>query len=879
MVVFEHPETFLLFLPIAILVLFVWRRDIGKATPRRLLSPLLRLAILALVLAAVAGPAREVDDVVPRRLVLLLDESRSVSPQAREKGIETLRATRVADPDADLVFIGFAGGSRRLPWPVEVADVDDTDASATDIASALSAALAAGETGTFLRVVLASDGQATRGDARTSAAALRRAGAVVDVHPLPGPPERRENPGPRILALDAPTEGDASAPLRVKALVDLAGVEAATVVLRANGEEIARAVASTDRGMEITVVFPPTALGEGSHLLSAALADDPEVSVRRAIRVRPGPRALAIRQRASRGPIETALDVSGIPVVVVGPEDLRKTLESAGPADVILKECGESLAPLVANLPELVGALGRGASLVITDGTNLATARETPLLPYLPLIPDALPPPTSTPDPPGPEKPPGPGTALENVEKKALRVSLLLIVDTSGSMRGEKIAMARRAAWEATQALDERDLIGVIGFSDEPYWVLGPTPAGDRRRIRAGLARIMARGGTDIYEALREAFSAFRRQNVAIRHAILLTDGHSAEAPFRGLVQKATAERITLSTIAIGPDADTRLLTDLATVWGRGVFQWAQTAAEIPRYVTADTKRVIQEGRGEPLADGASADERPDRPVPEPSRPDAPPLSEIPPEPIRVAAPHPAMAGIAPDSVPDLGGIVPCRARAAAWISLETETDARPVLAEWRVGLGRVLVLAADLEKPGASLWGRWPEFAGFWTQAVRALAASSGPSAGPMVDVRWTPDAVEVSASTPTGTGRPSLAIIEGEETRVLAAGEAGAARATLERGEVARTVLVKAATDRGGVHAIAIDIPARTDPETAASGTNVPRLKALADAAGGRFDPSPEDVPEAPLRRRSEPLEAWFLLAAALLLPIDVAVRRSLR
>ncbi len=56
-------------------------------------------------------------------------------------------------------------------------------------------------------------------------------------------------------------------------------------------------------------------------------------------------------------------------------------------------------------------------------------------------------------------------------------------------------------------------------------------------------------------------------------------------------------------------------------------------------------------------------------------------------------------------------------------------------------------------------------------------------------------------------------------------------------------------------------------------------PGREPMADAAGGRFSPSPEDVPEAPLRRRSEPLTAWFLLSAALLLPIDVAVRRALR
>jgi Ca-activated chloride channel family protein len=477
--------------------------------------------------------------------------------------------------------------------------------------------------------------------------------------------------------------------------------------------------------------------------------------------------------------------------------------------------------------------------------------------------------------PPEEERPPAPGTRLEEVEKDAVRVALLLVIDTSGSMRGEKLYMARVAAWQTAQTLDGQDRIGVLGFADDPYWIVRPTLASHRKKIGEGLNGAVAAGGTDIYRALRQAFQAIGAMDVAVRHVILLSDGHTPMAPFSRLLADARARKITLSTVGIGQDFDMQLLGLLAKQ-SAGAFEWARTPDEIPALVTEDAKRILRETRGEPLAPGTGTEkpepepEKPPVPTPEPAEDPEPELAKL-----RVAAPHPALAGIEEESVPDLGEIAVAKARAAAWVALETVEDARPVLAEWRVGNGRVLVLATNLEGPGAERWRAWEDHPKLLAQAVRALAATSGRSAPPEMEIRWEPHAVVVRI--PDAREGTRLRVLDGDEAtdlELVPTGD-GAVETRLPRDETGRQLLLEASRDDGR-RARPVEIPPASAPEDRAFGTDDRRLREIAEAAGGRFAPDPRAAPASPERPVREPLGLWPLLAAAALLPLDVALRR---
>ena len=88
---------------------------------------------------------------------------------------------------------------------------------------------------------------------------------------------------------------------------------------------------------------------------------------------------------------------------------------------------------------------------------------------------------------------------------------VVFVLDRSGSMGGWKIVAARRAMARMIDTLSESDRYAVLAFDDHvetpPGLTSGLVPATDRNRFRAleYLARIHARGGTEMAEPLAQA--------------------------------------------------------------------------------------------------------------------------------------------------------------------------------------------------------------------------------------------------------------------------------------------------------------------------------------------------------------------------------------
>src|SRR6185295_12343238 len=83
-------------------------------------------------------------------------------------------------------------------------------------------------------------------------------------------------------------------------------------------------------------------------------------------------------------------------------------------------------------------------------------------------------------------------------------VSLGIVLDTSGSMAGEKIDAARGALDRfLDELLDERDEVFVYRFSNDAVLLQDWTT--DRRLLSRALGRISTNGGTAMYDAVVEA--------------------------------------------------------------------------------------------------------------------------------------------------------------------------------------------------------------------------------------------------------------------------------------------------------------------------------------------------------------------------------------
>ncbi|MEU8249397.1 VIT domain-containing protein [Nonomuraea sp. NPDC048916] len=105
---------------------------------------------------------------------------------------------------------------------------------------------------------------------------------------------------------------------------------------------------------------------------------------------------------------------------------------------------------------------------------------------------------------------------------------LVLLLDRSGSMAGWKMVAARRAAARIVDTLTTADRFAVLTFDSVVEQAFeGLVAASDRNRYRAveHLARLDARGGTELLEPLRQAVSLLKPAEGRERVLVLVTDG------------------------------------------------------------------------------------------------------------------------------------------------------------------------------------------------------------------------------------------------------------------------------------------------------------------------------------------------------------------
>ena len=189
-------------------------------------------------------------------------------------------------------------------------------------------------------------------------------------------------------------------------------------------------------------------------------------------------------------------------------------------------------------------------------------------------------------------------TSLENIlpvnmDKKGKNevpsISINLIIDKSGSMSAEgggvsKLTLAKEAAMRALDNLREIDYISVIAF-DDTFDVVVPTQkVTDKDYIKELISGIQIRGGTSIYPALEKGYNLQLESDAKIKHTILLTDGQDSisYSTYEELLSKFNNENITLSTVAVGNDSNSSLLSDLATA-GNGRSYYTDIYTDIPR--------------------------------------------------------------------------------------------------------------------------------------------------------------------------------------------------------------------------------------------------------------------------------------------------------
>ncbi len=145
-----------------------------------------------------------------------------------------------------------------------------------------------------------------------------------------------------------------------------------------------------------------------------------------------------------------------------------------------------------------------------------------------------------------------PPTSLTQTE--VMPKDVVFVLDTSGSMAGEKMEQAKEALKYCVRSLDARDRFAVIDFATEVRgFKEGMLPA-TKESVAAAveyIAEMRARGGTDIHGALMQAL-ALKGEAGRPFQVVFLTDG----APTIGVTAPADIEKAIKAAREARPDKD-----------------------------------------------------------------------------------------------------------------------------------------------------------------------------------------------------------------------------------------------------------------------------------------------------------------------------------
>jgi Ca-activated chloride channel family protein len=171
---------------------------------------------------------------------------------------------------------------------------------------------------------------------------------------------------------------------------------------------------------------------------------------------------------------------------------------------------------------------------------------------------------------------------------------LVVVLDRSGSMAGDKIEHARAAVRALINGLGEGDRFALVTYSDGAQAAIPLGAIADRRQWLAIVDSIGTDGGTNLSSGLDLALGMIDGARHAGRapRVVLISDGlaNQGDASREGLVARASRAargEYALSAVGVGADFDEGLMAALADA-GTGNFHFLASAAGLDRILAAE---------------------------------------------------------------------------------------------------------------------------------------------------------------------------------------------------------------------------------------------------------------------------------------------------
>lgn len=176
----------------------------------------------------------------------------------------------------------------------------------------------------------------------------------------------------------------------------------------------------------------------------------------------------------------------------------------------------------------------------------------------------------------------------KDVEIPAPPLNVCLVLDTSTSMKDEKLDVLKSAAIKFIQSLRSQDIFSVVAFSDRAEVVIPASYLSDKRKLESRIHMLQPSGATEIYQGLQAGMDEIRRNfgRNHVNHLILLTDGHTYgdEDQCLALAKEAAEQGMGMSAMGIGKEWNDFFLDALANFTG-GNSRYVSRTEDIQKFL------------------------------------------------------------------------------------------------------------------------------------------------------------------------------------------------------------------------------------------------------------------------------------------------------
>jgi hypothetical protein len=665
-----------------------WRASRGRPRAGDVAAFVARTILLAALALALSVPQVEVGG-KGRSVAYVLDVSESMPQDALQRAGEFVKTSAsMRGEDDDAAFVVFADGAAvEAPFArvsatrrMESVVIDPANVASriargeSDVAGALRIARAGFPPGGARRIVLVTDGNETRGDA---AAVVRDLVADrVDVQVVP---VRYERPREVLVEkLVAPSIAGSVAPIPVRAVVQstIEGVRARVRFLVDDIEVLARDE-TLRRGAnvyEMSCRLETPGFHRLETIVEPETDGDPENNRGRAAVIVEGRGRVLLVSNAPKSPLADALRANLDADVDVGGADAIPA-DAGGliPYDAVVIEnvAAFSLSEVQRRMLA-AGVRDLGVGLVCVGGPETygpGGYAGTDLESVLPV-------------------------SCEISQKRVLPAGALVIVlHTCEFPDGN--AAARAVTKAAIRALSAQDEIGVLVYDmlGSDTWVIELQRAVDKAKLCAAIDSAQPADMPSFATICEMGHEALTKSKAAVKHMIIISDGDPA-LPDAELAGKISADRISISTVLVNPHdsqpggQSERAMRALAEEHG-GRFYYLKSNAQLPEIFIKEAVTVRRSAVRE-----------------EPFRP-------------KLRGLHRMLRELGETELPALRGYVVTSEKPNVETILSGPED-DPVLASWRCGLGQAVAWTSDASA-WASDWAAWGGYGKFFAQVVKS--------------------------------------------------------------------------------------------------------------------------------------------------------------